>query len=292
MQASRAHNAAEEPDEGCFVTQLVESFRFEDAKLPSLPNAVIYLERAIRDDSVSLTKLADLLEKDPVLAARLIRVANSAYYRSVEPVESVPAAVTRIGFSATRNLALVLLGRSFQARHELVAERIGQLWSEGLRTAAMAACLTRYYPLVDSNRAMLGGLMYNVGAMLLLTKIDEKVESIPHPAILDNMIDQYARKFGVMLLQFWEMDPDLRDVVGNRDNWQRTHDHAPDLADLVLVARRSLIADSDAPTGVQSCEILPSYLKMQQFMNLTRPLEDIVADAEESIEQTLAMLAG
>lgn len=274
----------------CFITELVESFRFEDAKLPSMPDAVIYLENAIRDETVNLSELASLLEKDPVLAARLIRVSNSAYYRAVAPVETVPAAVTRIGFSATRNIALVLLGNSFHARHSLISERINQLWVEALRTGAVAGALTRQYPLVDANRAMLGGLMYNVGPMLLLTKIDARVQSIPHPMIIEHMIDNHARLFGRKLLEHWEMDPDLLDVVSNRDNWQRNHDESPDLTDLILLARSCLPMPDGSPPDFAACGKLPCYQRMQRFMHLTQSLEDTVAEAEESIKQTLSLI--
>ena len=286
------------PDEGTdsdsderFIRQLVATFRFEDAKLPSLPSAVVYLESAIRDDSVSMTRLAQLLEQDPVLAAKLIRAANSAFYRSVSPVESVPAAVSRIGFSATRNMALVLLGNSFKARHMLVAGKINELWSQSLRIAAMASSLAAHYPLVDANRAILGGLLYNVGAMLLLTRIDEKVKCVPHPVILDHMISKYAQLFGLKLLQTWKMDPDLLDVVGNRDQWRRQHSHAADLADLVLVARCCLLAPEDTAPDMQACQQLPCYQRLQQFVYLSCPLEETVADACESVEQTLELLS-
>lgn len=285
------HNQSDAPGpDECFINQLVESFRFEDARLPSLPNAVVYLERAIRDDSVSMKGLAQLLEQDPVLATRLIRVANSAYYRGVSPVESVPAAVSRIGFSATQNIALVLLRNSFNAQHQLVTDKISELWSQSLRIAAMASSLSVHFPLVDANRAMLGGLLYNVGAMLLLTKIDEKVQRIPHPLILDHMISKHARQFGLKLLHHWDMDPDLQDVVGNRDLWQRHHSHAADLADLVLVARCCLAAPEDAAPDLQACQQLPCYQRMQQFIYLGCPLEELVANACESVEQKLEML--
>lgn len=299
-QTAQTHTSADKSPEApsqissdsCYITELVESFRFEDAKLPSFPSAASYLERAIRDDSVSLSKLSDLLEKDPVLAARLIRVANSPFYRAVSSVESVPDAVTRIGFSATRNIALVLLGNVFNARHALVAERVRKLWSDSLRTAAVASVLTKHYPLVDSNRAMLGGLMYNVGAMLLLTIIDKKVNAIPHPIIIDQMIAKHACQFGLVLLQFWEMDPDLIELVANRDNWQRSHNHFPDLTDLILVSRSCLtVVDSQSP-DFSACEQLPAYQQIQRFLYLSSPLCDVVADAEESIEQMLDLLSG
>lgn len=287
---TRSQSAARDTQEG-FVDRLVEAFRFEDAKLPSLPNAVIYLERAIRDDTVSMVRLAQLLEQDPVLATLLIRVANSAHFKRVSPVENVPAAVSCIGFSATRNIALVLLRNSFTARHQLVADKIGELWSQSLRIAAMASSLSVHYPLVDANRAMLGGLLYNVGAMLLLTKIDEKVKLIPHPVILDHMIDRHAAQFGLKLLQHWDMDPDLQDVVGNRNHWKRNHSHAADLTDLVLVARCCLPSPDGTAPDLEVCQQLPCYKRVQQYVYVGCSLEEIVAGVCESVEETLELLA-
>lgn len=257
--------------------------------MPSLPNAVIYLEKAIRDDSVSLKQLADLLGKDPVLAARLIRVSNSAFYRSVTPVESVPEAVVRIGFGATRNIALVLLQNSFKARHEFVATMINQLWAESLRTAAVASALSRHYSLVDANRAMLGGLMYNVGAMLLLTKIDEKVSEISNPLIIKLMLDKHSQLFGMKLLEHWEMDPDLLQVAANRDNWGRVSYDPPDLADLILVARCCIPNADGSEPDLGKCEELQSYLRLQQYLKMSEPLSAVVAEAQESIAQTMAL---
>jgi len=274
-----------------FVEKLVESFRFEDARLPTLPQAVVYLERAIRDETVSMTRLAKLLEKDPVLATRLIRVANSAYFKSVSPVESVPEAVSRVGFSASQNIALVLLSKAFTPSHKLVANKVNELWSQSLRIAAMASSLSHHYPLVDANRAMLGGLLYNVGAMLLLTKIDERVKVITHPGILDHMIDRHAAQFGLKLLQHWEMDPDLQDVVGNRNHWQRDHSHAADLADLVMVARCCISLPEGTAPDLHACQQLPCYRRLQQFVYRSRSLEELVAEADESVEETLELLA-
>lgn len=271
-----------------FASVMADSFQFNDGKLPSLPNAVIYLEKAMKDDSVSLSELANLLSKDPVLAARLVRVSNSAYYRAMSPAETVPAAVTRIGFKTTRNIALGLLQNSFVARNDVIAAMISELWMESLRTAAVSNALATHYTLMDAQKALLGGLMYNVGPMLLLTKIDDNAESI-EKADAHRLVERHAVEFGMKLLEYWEMDQEMIDVAANRDNWTRDHDGGPDLADLVLVAR-SCIPDLDGRRpDFNQCEALPSYERMKRYLRLTEPLESIVDDAEESIAQTLDM---
>ncbi len=271
-----------------FASVMADSFQFNDGKLPSLPNAVVYLEKAMRDDSVGLSELSELLSKDPVLAARLVRVSNSAYYRAMSPAETVPAAVTRIGFKATRNIALGLLQNSFVARNDVIAAMISELWMESLRTAAVAQALAAHYTLMDSQKALLGGLMYNVGPMLLLTKIDDNTDSIER-ADAHRLIDMHAVEFGVMLLEYWEMDTEMIEVAANRNHWTRDHGGAPDLADLVLVARSCIPDLEGRRPDFQQCENLPSYQRMKNYLRLTESLESIVDDAEESIAQTLDM---
>lgn len=272
--------------ENSFASEMVDTFRVDDGKLPSLPNAVIYLERAVRDETVSLAMLADLLTKDPVLAARLLRVSNSSFYRAMSPAENIPSAVTRIGLLATRNIALGLLRNSFKARNDIVAAMISELWMDSLKTAAVASALAPYYALVDPQRALLGGLMYNVGAMLLLTKLDEKTDTIER-ADVQQMIDEHAPEFGIKLLQHWDMDPEIIEVAASRDLWGRDHKEAPDLADLVLVARSCIPDINGRKPDYAQCEILPSYIRINRYLNLTEPLETVVDSANDAIERTL-----
>lgn len=269
-----------------FVAEMADAFLLDDGKLPSLPNAVVYLKKAVGDDSVSLSMLANLLSKDPVLAARLLRVSNSSYYRAMSPAEDVPAAVTRMGFIATRNIALGLLRNSFKARNDVVAAMITELWMESLKTAAVANALAPHYALVDPQRALLGGLMYNVGAMLFLTKLDDKADTMER-ADVQHMITEYAPEFGVRLLQHWDMDLEIIEVAANRDNWHRDHENAPDLADLVLVSRSCIPDKNGHRPDYAQCETLPCYGRIKHYLRLKEPLESVVDSAEEAIEQTL-----
>lgn len=265
---------------------MADTFRVDEGKLPSLPNAVIYLKKAVSDESVSLSELADLLSKDPVLAARLLRVSNSSFYRAMSPAEDVPSAVTRIGFLATRNIALALLRNSFKAKNDVIAAMISELWMESLKTAAVANALAPHYALVDPQRALLGGLMYNVGAMLLLTKVDEETDAIERVDV-QSMIEDHAPDFGIRLLQHWDMDPEIVEVAANRNNWQRDHEGAPDLADLVLVAHSCIPDMNGRRPDYTYCESLPSYTRIKQYLHLSEPLESIVDAADEAIVKTL-----
>jgi len=92
--------------------------------------------QSLNGNGVTISRLSQIIQKDPVLATRIVRAGNSAMYRTVQPVESVSDAVMRMGLSRTQNIAIVLLKNSFQARHKLIRNRIGWLWNESLHVAS------------------------------------------------------------------------------------------------------------------------------------------------------------
>jgi HD-like signal output (HDOD) protein len=107
-----------------FIDDLAEKLRFDDAALPSMPEAVQQIRQSLNGNGVTISRLSQIIQKDPVLATRIVRAGNSAMYRTVQPVESVNDAVMRMGLSRTQNIAIVLLKNSFQARHKLIRDRI------------------------------------------------------------------------------------------------------------------------------------------------------------------------
>ena len=137
---------------------------------------------------------------------------------------------------------------------------------------------------------MLGGLMYNVGAMLLLTQIDEMVNEISNPMIINMMLKQHSQLFGTKLLKHWEMDPDLLQVVANRDNWARETENSPDLADLILVARCCIPGADGSDPDFDRCERMSSYTRLQTHMRRNQTLSAVVQEAQEDIQQTMALL--
>lgn len=276
-----------------FIEELAGELRFDDATLPSMPEAVQYMRKSLAGNDINVQRLSAIIQKDPVLATRIVRVANSAVYRSVQTIENVTDAIMRIGLSQTQNIALVLLQKSFEAKHPLIGSRIEALWEESLHVASIAHVLSNYYGFVQTERAALGGLLSNVGALLLMTVIDSKLERLQHEQILDVMIRQYAPRFGAQLLSYWEMDAELVEVARHRDDWQRKHDAPPDLIDLVLLSRccsqqglEAAVAIASPPPGT-----LPAFEKIHSVYPMPLGPEELIVECEAQIEMMRALLS-
>ena len=76
--------------------------------LPTLSVVAIRLVELASDEECSVNDLVSLIEKDPSLAIRLLKIANSAFFKSAEPVTTLRQAVIRIGFQQLRIMALSL----------------------------------------------------------------------------------------------------------------------------------------------------------------------------------------
>ncbi len=76
------------------IIKLLES----NGDLPPLPDIVVRLQKMIDDPGSNARSIAKLIEVDPVLAGRILKLSNSTYYsRSTYPIKTLPVAITKIG---------------------------------------------------------------------------------------------------------------------------------------------------------------------------------------------------
>ena len=74
--------------------------------LPTLPDVALKVRQRSAEADISLLDMADVIAQDPALAARMIKVANSAFMGRSIKVNTLNQAVTRIGLSQIRNIAI------------------------------------------------------------------------------------------------------------------------------------------------------------------------------------------
>jgi diguanylate cyclase (GGDEF)-like protein len=143
--------------------QLTSALRAAKA-LPSLPAVAVELLQLCQDPEVELGKIGARLEQDPALAARLLKVANSAFYSGGAEVKTVRLAVNRLGVSSVMTLAL-----SFS----LVAAAKGQkgfdqqgFFRRALLSGIAGRCLARRCDL-DPEELFLAALFQDLGMLAM-----------------------------------------------------------------------------------------------------------------------------
>lgn len=159
--------------------------RLEVQKLKSLPAMSLVVRQfldACSDGNVAIERLAQIIEKDPALLARIIGVANSAFYSPAEPVASAEEAIFQVlGVDMAKNLALgiVLSGPFSTDRCPLFP--LATFWLESVITATAAhdlAPLVVAEPRITPGDAYLSGLLHSFGLLVLIHLYPDEMNSI------------------------------------------------------------------------------------------------------------------
>ena len=149
--------------------------RLQIQKLNTLPPMSMVAQEllaALGDNNLDVRHIAAIIERDPALLARIIGLANSAYYGYTERVTTAEDAIFHVlGLNTARNLALsVVLSGPFQTAH-CREFRLDEYWTNAMVTAALAQRLAPYVstePAPNAGNAYLAGLLHSLGELALV----------------------------------------------------------------------------------------------------------------------------
>lgn len=218
--------------------RLYRDLKNDKAILPSLPDLAFKIRQAIDDEMSDAREIARLVESDPSMTTKLLKVANSAFYGGLNAVETLPKAVVRMGMQTTKQLVLSFALRDvFQNQDKDIQTRMLALWKHSSHIAALCFVLARRVDGIEPEEALLIGLVHDVGTIAILNYIEKYPELAEDPAALDQTIAHMRGELGAMILREWKFAPAV--VAGARDaeNWIRQHNGPVDFTDLLIVAQ-------------------------------------------------------
>lgn len=276
------------------VQELVNSIQadFKDGKLkvPSLPEVAIKINKYVGDPNANIANMAKVIQMDPALAAKLIQVANSALYSSRGGVEDCRTAVARLGMTTTRNLVLSFsLGQSFQVGSAVVRDIARSTWNKSSEVAAISYVLARVTLGMIPDKALLAGLVYNIGAIPILRYAGDYPELKSNRPLINDLINRLAKKLGSLVLKQWGFDNSLVEIPRQVDNYQYQTDEKINYVDLVIVA----ILHSQFGKENQQAPVLQdvaSFRKLPLFQIGPDASIELLYEAKEEINALTRML--
>lgn len=134
----------------------------QPGKLPTIPKVAQQLIASFSSEDVAVTEIANQLTADPALSAKLLRLANSAYFHVSRSIGTVDAALQMLGFVMVRNL---VLGNSVAGAFKHVQGiDLKQFWRYNLYTACSARWLAHRADF-NSDLVFTLGLMHGIGQL-------------------------------------------------------------------------------------------------------------------------------
>ncbi|HOX08295.1 MAG TPA: HDOD domain-containing protein [Planctomycetota bacterium] len=144
------------------------------ASLPTLPVVIARLTKMLADPDTSVRDVTRLLAEDQAMTAKILKLANSAYYGFPGQIASVDHAVVMLGFGGVRDVALsASVIELFRASPSQAAE-LGQLfapdrfWEHSIATGVTCRMLARQRKLADPEEAFVAGLLHDIGKLIML----------------------------------------------------------------------------------------------------------------------------
>ncbi|MFN2267345.1 MAG: HDOD domain-containing protein, partial [Desulfonatronovibrio sp.] len=145
-----------------------ESKLKDDAELISVPRIFFLIREAIKDPRTSAKHIADIISKDQALAAKLLRLVNSAFYGFPSKIDTISRAVTIIG---TRQLSSLALGLSTLSRFKNISPEVMDMesfWKHSISCAIGAKTLAGYRKLPNTESFFICGLLHDLGKLIML----------------------------------------------------------------------------------------------------------------------------
>jgi len=183
--------------------------------LPAMPPMAVKVLALTKEADFSLKEAASLIEKDPILAALLLKLASSAAMGAREPIKSVLQAVTRLGVQRLRNFLIeATTRRVFESRDPRISEATKGVWEHSLAVAILARDVVAFSNSGDPEFGYLGGLLHDIGKPIVATMLLEAEKAVLGAKANAlwisgtewvGVIQRCHRRVGVALAEKWEM---------------------------------------------------------------------------------------
>jgi len=145
-------------------------------ELVSLPDLYFKLEQTIASPSSSLDDAAEIIQSDPALAARLLRIANSAFYSLPSEVSTVQRALMVIGTRQLKELAMATIVIDMFKAEDNPFISMKEFWEHSIACGIACRVIAIYLGRKDYDQYYLAGLFHAIGRLILFTEFPEIAE--------------------------------------------------------------------------------------------------------------------
>jgi HD-like signal output (HDOD) protein len=222
-----------------FVKALAGELSQGQVELPSVPDIVIKLQKTLSDDNVTNDTVVRVVGSEPMLAGKLLSMANSAALNSTgRKIADLRMAVARVGFNIVRSAALAFavdqLRRSAEFRH--LEGPLDVLWRNSVQIAALSHVIARRFSSLNGDTALLAGLMHNVGRIYILTRASKHPTLVADPLTFNSIVRDWHTNVAKALLENWRVAEEVVDAVAGHEDMDREQRGPVTLTDVLSLA--------------------------------------------------------
>ncbi|MBW2059929.1 MAG: HDOD domain-containing protein [Deltaproteobacteria bacterium] len=213
--------------------RVIKTLTLMDQDLPTIPVVLSQIMHMTASDDSSVRDLINVLNQDQALTARILRVANSAYYGLREKATTIERAVVILGFDMVRSLAV---GASFihyfSPKNQYENFDLNAFWAHTTAVGVFAEAIAQDLGGIDPGYAFTAGILHDIGKLVMLIYFEEEFSQVL-ARVAEHRLDFYEAEtldFGLnhasvggTLLRHWHIPEVLA--------WAIEHHHQPLMAE-------------------------------------------------------------
>jgi HD-like signal output (HDOD) protein len=200
-----------------------------EVKVPLLPTVVNKVLEITKRENFSIRDLSNVILTDQVIAGKVLQQANSALYGSARRVDSLPAAIQRLGSQTVTNIVLALSLQSARPGRDIFLAHKQRLWQRSIICALLAHLIAATIRL-DRDLAFLCGLMMDFGKTVLFSVIQDAMSEesdyqMAPTEVIEEIIEAYHPKVGGVVCEKWHLPAPVLEAIQCHHALTAARDH-------------------------------------------------------------------
>ena len=263
------------------VIQLNDLIAFVD-KMPAFPNSVQRVLELSADINASSKDIVQVIETDPIMTVKILRVINSPFYGLAQKISSIQRAVVHIGINTIKNMALgVAAIGALQPRNDAGFDT-GEFLLHSLCTASICKLLAErlQIPVMQCSDYFVAGLLHDFGKVIFAEFAADTYKTVLETSRQQNlalhevemtMLGMDHSMAGRLLAEHWAFHQELVDAINHHHSLGV---HVP-LTDCLFAANQISKQLQFGFAGNPRVEALPEAVVARFGMNLPELIESL-----------------
>lgn len=214
-----------------------------DNNIFSLPQILAEILKVVEKDDFNADNLGDIILKDPALTARILKMSNSSFYNRYAEIKTVHQAVSMMGATTIKCLALstsIFKPGKISEECNIDAK---SLFNYILTIAATSQAIAKEVSYPDFEEAFIAGLLHDIGILFFVQKYSKQYKSIiNHADKTESLINIEKKIFeidhcelGKLLAESWKLPKEIVRAISNHHNLDEI-DESDVLSNIVKLA--------------------------------------------------------
>ena len=203
-----------------FLQDIAQDLAAGDASFPTFAAATVQVRAALDEPNVDADRLARVIAREPLVAARVVRLANSAALNpSGKAIADVRSAVIRIGHAAVRSIAVTVAYDQLRADRQLTQYRpkMEAAWRHSVQVAALSYVIASRLTRIAGDEALFAGIVHDIGYFYLISRAPQYPEVASESAVLDDILREWHASIGQAVLHSYALPEAVMDAVGEHE---------------------------------------------------------------------------